>query len=80
MDNEDKDETERINEDMSLPPGDLLAGIVPVLIPLFSVVFTDWLSIDPADASGLLRAFFRTFLRSSSCIRFHVPSSDQIEK
>ena len=80
MDNELKDETERINEDVSLPSDDLLAGIVPVLIPLFSVVFTDWESILPAVGSGFLPAFFRTFLRSSSCMRFHVPSSDQIEK
>lgn len=48
MDNEFKDETERINEDMSLPSDDLLAGIVAVLVPLFSVVFTVWLSIEPA--------------------------------
>lgn len=41
MDNEFKDETERINEDMSLASGDLLAPVVPMLIPLFSVVFTD---------------------------------------
>ena len=80
MDNELKDETERINEDMPLASGDLLACIVPMLAPFFSVVFTDWLSIEPAEGSGFLPAFLRTFLRNSSCIRFHVPSSDQIEK
>jgi len=80
MDNECKDETNRINEDMSLPSGDLLAGIVPMLVPFFSVVFTDWLSMEPAEGSGFLPAFLRTFRRNSSCIRFHVPSSDQIEK
>jgi hypothetical protein len=80
MDNECKDETERINQDMALASGDLLAGIVAVLAPLFSVVFTDWLSMEPAEGSGFLPAFFRTFRRNSSCIRFHVPSSDQIEK
>ena len=80
MDNECKDETERINEDMSLPSSNLFAAVVAVRIPLFSVVFTDWLSIEPAEGSGFFPAFFRTFRRNASCMFFQVSSSDQIEK
>ena len=80
MDNEFKDETERINENMALASGDLLARVVTVMAPLFSVVFTDWLSMLPADGSGFFPAFLRTLRRSSSWTFFHVPSSDQIEK
>src|SRR5579862_2441449 len=72
-----QDETERINQYVSLTAFDLFTGIeaTSVRIPFFSVVFTLWASILPAVGSGFLPLATRTSLRNSVLSFSQVPSS-----
>ena len=67
------DQTQRIDDDVPLASAHLLARVVPA-DPLFSVVFTLWLSMIAALGLFFFPAFFRTLSRSASWIVFHVPS------
>jgi hypothetical protein len=64
---------ERIDEEMTRAPFDLLASIVAT-DPPFSVVFTDWLAMIPALGWRCLPEATRTSPRSRACISAHVPS------
>jgi len=79
MDNGDQHQPEDIYQQMALAPIDLLARIVAVRAPL-SVVLTDWLSMIAALGCRLRPAASRTSPRSSSWIRFQVPSRRQHRK
>ena len=63
MNNQRHDQPERIDEDVPLTPGYLLARVVAT-IPPFSAVLTDWLSRMPTLGVGFLPAFRRTCARS----------------
>jgi hypothetical protein len=54
---------------------DLLARVIAAAIPLFSVVFTVWLSITAADGVASRPAATRTFSRNASWIFRQAPSS-----
>ena len=60
-----KDQAERVNNDMALAPLGFLARIVPSVAP-FSAVLTDWLSMMPALGVGLRPSSIRTRRRSCS--------------
>jgi hypothetical protein len=59
MDNQRHDQTDGIDDQMTLAAKDFLARVVPA-IPPFSAVFTDWLSMMPTLGLGLRPAFRRT--------------------
>ncbi len=65
MDDQGKDQAERVNNDMTLAPKRFLARIVPSVAP-FSAVLTDWLSMMPALGVGLRPSLIRTRDRSRS--------------
>ena len=58
-----ENQTERVNNDMTLAPKRFLARIVPSVAP-FSAVLTDWLSMIPALGVGLRPFLIRTRDRS----------------
>lgn len=60
-----KDQAQRVNDDMALAPLGFLARIVPSVAP-FSAVLTDWLSMMPALGVGLRPSSIRTRRRSCS--------------
>ena len=68
-----------IYDDMSLPSGDTLARIVAAR-PLFSVVFTLWLSMMAALGAKSRPSASRTMGRSASWTRSQVPSTDHRRK
>ena len=65
MNDQGHDQPERVDEDVTLTPGYLLARVVAA-IPPFSAVLTDWLSRMPTLGVGFLPAFLRTRARSRS--------------
>jgi hypothetical protein len=65
MHDQGHDQAERIHDDMALAARDFLARI-EATIPPFSAVFTDWLSMMPADGVGLRPALRRTCSRRRS--------------
>ena len=60
-----QDQPQRVHDQMPLTPLDLLARVVPARPP-FSAVFTDWLSMMPAEGVGFFPAFRRTWARRRS--------------
>ena len=60
-----QDQTQRVNDQMTLAALDFLARVVTARPP-FSAVFTDWLSMMPAEGEGFLPAFRRTWARRRS--------------
>ena len=69
----------RIHYDVAFAPRYLLAGVVAPRPP-FSVVFTDWLSMMAALGLAPRPSFSRTWPRSSSSTRSHVPSARHFRK
>ena len=65
MNNQGDDQTDRVDDQMTLATQDFLARVVPT-IPPFSAVFTDWLSMMPTLGVGLRPSFRRTRARSRS--------------
>ena len=61
-----QDQSQRVNDDMSLAPVDFLPRVVAATAPLFSVVLTDGLSIMAAEGVGFLPAAMRVFSRRRS--------------
>ena len=59
------DQTQRVDDDMTLAAKDFLPRVVPA-IPPFSAVFTDWLSMMPTLGVGLLPTLRRTWARRRS--------------
>ena len=58
-------QTQRVYDDMTLAPVDLLAGVVSPRPP-FSTVFTDWLSMIAAEGVGFRPSWMRTRWRRAS--------------
>jgi len=66
MDHQAPNQTQRVHQQMPLTPLYLLAGVVAATDPLFSVVFTDWLSMIAALGCCCFPCFTRTrFLTKS---------------
>jgi hypothetical protein len=59
------DQTQRVDDYMTLAAKDFLPRVVPA-IPPFSAVFTDWLSMMPTLGVGLLPTLRRTWARRRS--------------
>ena len=59
------DQPQRVDQDMSLASLDFLARIIST-VPPFSAVFTDWLSMMPAEGVGFFPAFRRSWARRRS--------------
>ena len=66
MNDDAPNQTERVDQQMPLAPLHLLAGVVAATRPLFSVVFTDWLSMIAALGRWNLPCFRRTRRRIRS--------------
>ena len=69
----------RIHYDVAFAPRYLLACVVAPRPP-FSVVFTDWLSMMAALGVASRPSLSRTWLRSASSTRSHVPSARHFRK
>ena len=72
MNDQSDDEAEGVDDNMTFPSVDFLAGIVSAKPP-FSVVLTDWLSMMAALGVGCRPHAFRTCSRKRSWILFQTP-------
>jgi hypothetical protein len=79
MHDEPDDQPDRIDNDVTFPSENLLAGVISAKPP-FSVVFTLWLSMIPALGVDSRPASRRTSSRSESCIFCHTPLSWKLRK
>jgi hypothetical protein len=71
------EQTEHVDQDVSLLALDLLAGVIPDGIdagPPFSALLALWLSITPAVGSAFRSACSRHFSNNARWICFIVPS------
>ena len=73
VDHDSQQQPYGIHDDVAFATGHLLTSIITTRPP-FSVVFTDWLSMMAALGVGSLPSKRRTFGRSASWTRSHVPS------
>jgi hypothetical protein len=79
MHHDDEEQTEDIDDDVALAPTDALAAVIAP-DPLFSVVFTVWLSMIPALGSRVRPKASRRSPRRVSCIRSQTPPRRQVRK